>query len=456
MFSKILSTVAYAVAVYAIYLLCDCFSSRSRHIPGPFLAKFSRLWYFSRVCSANFEKENIELHRKYGRIVRLAPNMYSIDDPATVGKIYGATSKMPKSDWYDGFSDPFFPKTNWNPFVERDIKKHAEIKRSYHTIYSTSSLLSYEGLVDSCTDLLTQRFDEFTETGEKVDLMHWFQCYGYDVIGNITFSKRFRFLDNGEDRAGLMAAIHNFTSWSAIIGIIPELRTVSFLFMVLFRLGGATGRSYFADFITSSVRERLAVIQSSKQESSHSDDGGPTTKAQDFIEKLLIQREKHPERITDYHFMSMAFVNVGAGADTTALSLSAVMYYLCRNPGVLSKLRKEVDECGLHSHFEYTHAQKLPYLQATIKEALRLHAGTALPLWREVDDQGLTVDGFVFPKGSVVGINTWVAHYNEEVFGKDAADFRPERWIDAQQNDPVSLKRMNNYYLPVSIIPALS
>jgi hypothetical protein len=38
-----------------------------RDVPGPFLARFSRLWYLRQVLKGNFEKTNIELHRRYGK-----------------------------------------------------------------------------------------------------------------------------------------------------------------------------------------------------------------------------------------------------------------------------------------------------------------------------------------------------------------------------------------------------
>jgi cytochrome P450 len=46
----------------------------------------------------------------------------------------------------------------------------------------------------------------------------------------------------------------------------------------------------------------------------------------------------------------------------------------------------------------------------------------------------------------VVGINTWVAHRNEEVFGEEVESFRPERWIE----NPERICKMNDYYIPVS------
>lgn len=49
---------------------------------------------------------------------------------------------------------------------------------------------------------------------------------------------------------------------------------------------------------------------------------------------------------------------------------------------------------------------------------------------------------------TIVGINTWVAHRNTHVFGEDAEQFCPERWL-IDDNDKLSI--MNRYYLPVRL-----
>jgi hypothetical protein len=62
-----------AIAVVALLLLCrlihsaySCLTSPLRSIHGPFLARFTKLWYLWRVYNGHFEQENIALHRKYG------------------------------------------------------------------------------------------------------------------------------------------------------------------------------------------------------------------------------------------------------------------------------------------------------------------------------------------------------------------------------------------------------
>lgn len=75
-------------------------------------------------------------------------------------------------------------------------------------------------------------------------------------------------------------------------------------------------------------------------------------------------------------------------------------------------------------------AQDCVYLQATIKEVLRLFPATGLTIPPVVPKGGLELCGYFFPEGVIVGVNPWVAHANKTVFGEDADVFRPERWLE--------------------------
>ena len=104
-------------SVRVIFVLISNLRSPLRDIPGPLLARFTRLWLFKELAHGHFEKTNIAIHKKYGKwsidcthygqgllaigpIVRIAPNEYSIDDVDAARMIYGHGSRFPKSDWY--------------------------------------------------------------------------------------------------------------------------------------------------------------------------------------------------------------------------------------------------------------------------------------------------------------------------------------------------------------------
>lgn len=67
-----------------------------RDIPGPWLAKFTRFWLARAIYSRNYHKINAELHGKWGPVVRIAPNEYSIDDADAAQIIYRSRDQLDK------------------------------------------------------------------------------------------------------------------------------------------------------------------------------------------------------------------------------------------------------------------------------------------------------------------------------------------------------------------------
>lgn len=105
-----------------------------------------------------------------------------------------------------------------------------------------------------------------------------------------------------------------------------------------------------------------------------------------------------------------------------------------RNPTAYEKLTAEVDAAvadgTLSIPVAYAEAVKLPYLKACINEGMRLHPSVGLTMPRFVPAGGAIVSGFRFPEGYRVGVNGAVVQRNKEVFGPDADNFNPDRWIE--------------------------
>jgi cytochrome P450 len=213
---------------------------------------------------------------------------------------------------------------------------------------------------------------------------------------------------------------------------------------------GAAGRTYLMSFVQRKIEERdQARKEGSYEPKSQELEDGKVP--QDFLDKLTEAKEQNPDKVTPYHIFMMGLSNIIAGADTTAISLSAVLYYLITSPGTLSNLRQEIEEHGLGvRRTTFSDSQDMPYLQAIIKEALRMHPATGLPLWRVVPQGGVQIGEYWLPPGSNVGVNSWVAHYDKSVFGDDAHVFRPERWLKAREEGGDRIKAMESSYMPVS------
>lgn len=123
----------------------------------------------------------------------------------------------------------------------------------------------------------------------------------------------------------------------------------------------------------------------------------------DFLSIYLALHKKDPSSFTDQDLFAGCITNIGAGSDTTSISLSSVLYNLCKHPEALQKLREELEQKQANGELSnpvtFKESQACPYLQAVIKEALRVHPATGLPLGRVVPKGGATIAGTFFPEG---------------------------------------------------------
>jgi cytochrome P450 len=198
-----------------------------------------------------------------------------------------------------------------------------------------------------------------------------------------------------------------------------------------------------ARFARQRMSERMPELDSESQTGGFQ---APATKTEkpsrpqqpDLLSKFLQARESRPDFMTDTLVQTMAVSMAFAGSETTAISLAAVFYYLLRSPPALARLRAELDDYARRGGFSdyetglvtWTESQRLPYLDACVKEAFRMHPAAGLPLERIVPEAGSEiVAGVVVPGGTIVGCSAWVIHRRPEIFGEDVDVFRPERWL---------------------------
>ena len=108
-------------------------------------------------------------------------------------------------------------------FNTTDEKLHKQIKSPIAPIFSLTSTTSFEGLVDDVLECLQENFDHrFAANGEIFDLGQWLQFFAFDVMGTMTFSKRYGFLDNGRDVGGMLGTIVDFMRAAAPVRFSPN------------------------------------------------------------------------------------------------------------------------------------------------------------------------------------------------------------------------------------------
>ncbi|KAI0162906.1 pisatin demethylase [Pestalotiopsis sp. NC0098] len=404
-----------AIALLILSKVLKALFDPLRNVPGPALTRYTRLWELYKNWEGQLEHVTVALHKKYGPIIRLAPNRYSISDPAAIRTIYGPGSKFSKSDYYIPFGAPNMAHAD--VFSETSNSQHALERRKLSNMYAMSSLVSYEPFVDKVNGEFMDALAGHARAGRAFDLFSWMQFYAFDVIGEITLGRSFGLVEAGHDKDGLLHAIHvSSITYGSTVGLVPELNAWYIWLQNVLPIP-----SHWKDTQRVILSEMSARMEAGE---------GPDDR-RDFLQKCV--ELNNEGKVDQFTVNNVLGANIGAGSDTTGISMTAIIYFLMKHPRCLQNLRDEIDtarrEGNLSDPVTFQQGQKLPYMQATIKEALRLHAAVGQILSRLVPEDGAQLAGRQFPAGTVVGINAYTIHSNEHVWGKDVHEFRPERWL---------------------------
>ncbi|KAI3412155.1 hypothetical protein GPALN_002197 [Globodera pallida] len=119
-----------------------------------------------------------------------------------------------------------------------------------------------------------------------------------------------------------------------------------------------------------------------------------------------------------------------AGFDTTANSLGFVSYNLACHPTVQLKAQEEIDTVCLNEDATYEELNRLKYTEAVIKETLRLLPIAGIVTTRLCTETTTLGKELTVDNGMGVAIDVYSVHRNKELWGEDAEEFRPERWLD--------------------------
>ncbi|KAM1400595.1 hypothetical protein ACFX2F_027855 [Malus domestica] len=161
---------------------------------------------------------------------------------------------------------------------------------------------------------------------------------------------------------------------------------------------------------------------------------------EDILSRFLLESAKNPEEMNDKYLRDIILNFMIAGKDTSANTLSWFFYMLSKNPLIQEKVVQEVrdvvgNQVGEAKVDEFVEniteetLERMHYLHAALTETLRLYP--AVPIdGRCADVDDILPDGFRVRKGDNVNYITYAMGRMPYIWGKDADDFRPERWLE--------------------------
>lgn len=303
--------------------------------------------------------------------------------------------------------------------------------------YSGKENSELEPTIDArLRDLLNLIRSKYLSTETRVvpmDLAKKVQFFTLDVISTIGLGKCFGMLDNDTDVSDYATSSEKglYSSGVAIglgFGLVAQLPWIGKFIAPSPKDSNGFGKMMATCFRY--VDERAAR---------------PIDAQSDMLASFMRHGLTHDE------LRSEALEQIFAGSDNTATSIRGSLLYIMTNPRVYRKLQLEIDEAvhtGIFSEnnskiVSYAQAKQLPYLQAVIREGIRIFPPAVNTFPRDVPPEGdtVTVNGkpVFLPGGTCIGYSGQAMHHDKAVYGEDAKTFRPERWFE---KDPEKLAAM--------------
>jgi cytochrome P450 len=300
---------------------------------------------------------------------------------------------------------------------------------THQHLLNMSAILKLEHEILDEIALTCAHFSKLAEQGGKVTSLHEdIKQNSLNIITRLCFNMRVSDLhnkaNNEEDREFLALIDEVFV----VIGA-PSLAE---FIRPLKYLPGPIGQGYLQKIraIDQKLNNFLdKIIQNHKKTRGEA-------KPRDFLDMLMdIEKTERDLFATPDDIKYLLKDLVLAGSDTTAATIEWLILLLCQNPEAQQKVAhelrtviKNVDEIKYSTFTE----GKLPYLEAAIKECMRMTpVGLGLP---RVTSNDTTVQGYHIPKDSVVWINFPGLGHNPAVW-TDTSAFKPERFINNSESE---------------------
>ncbi|KAF1986415.1 cytochrome P450 [Aulographum hederae CBS 113979] len=393
---------------------------RLEHFPGPSTTGISKIWLLRTVTSGKMHDIFYEQYKKFGPVIRVAPNSIMISDALTWRRICAPRSPYVRGKWYKGMR--FEPDRDM--ILSRSDKGHEEMRAKMALGYAGRDNQDLEATMDGrITKLLDLIRGKYTSTEEKgyrpFDWGTWANNLTLDVTTQVAFSHTVGNIEANADvldyhgSVGMGLPVN--TTLTVLPWIISILERCPFLHWIMPSIEDKHGYGQILGFSYKRVAERFSESPVVGKDLLGS-----------FLNHGITKSEAEAEMI----------VAMMAGTDPAATSLRSTILYVLTNPHVHNKLVKEIADKGLipapatSEIVSLATAKSLPYFQACIKEGLRIFPPFIGALEKIVPEGGDTLpNGQFVPEGTAVGLNFYGMMRDKAIFGEDVDSYRPERWF---------------------------
>jgi fatty acid omega-hydroxylase len=355
---------------------------------------FKLLWNWNRLLELD-----VETHDKHGPTISfsISPNVNVIStrDPENVAYVLKNVDLFQKGKTMVSLFRPFL---GYGIFAVNGDLWQFQRKKAIH-MFKPRRLAQMEPIFEAHLEILRRQLDQAVTDGSPVNLQDLYMRFTMDSIGEIAFGmdlntlekpeqefcRAFDWLQEETDRRGLNPLRKYLTFWKYR----QALETVD--------------------------RFVYGLIEKKRESKSEQQD--------DFLSNMMAMTDDDGNPLSDRFLRDIVLNFMIAGRDTTAILLTWMTYMLYTHRDVELKLLNE------WKTNPYVEARNLRYTNAVIRETLRLFPSVPVN-FKEAQLDGELPSGHQFSKGQEIKISAYTVHRCVEIWGPDAREFNPDRWLD--------------------------
>ncbi|KAI0713837.1 cytochrome P450 [Earliella scabrosa] len=330
---------------------------------------------------------------------------------------------------------------------------HKRQRKTLNPVFAAAHMRAITPLFYDVTSNLRQAIEaRIREGAEAIDMIHWMGRTALELIGQGALGHSFDSLiedSNDEYTEAVKAFIPSTIELEHMRVVLPFVdymgpkwfrrKLLNIVpYKKLQRMKNIVDIMY--ERSTEIYRAKKAAIERGDETAVHQVGEG-----KDVMSILLNANKMASEgdKLTDEEILAQMSTFILAGVDTTSNAMARILHLLSLHPEVQGKLRKEIIDAREQygNDIPYDELSQLPYLDAVCRETLRLHTPVnlsvrcatrdiVLPLWEPIRGvDGKIMNEVLVPAGTMTLINLGACNTNKVLWGEDALEWKPERWL---------------------------
>jgi cytochrome P450 len=366
-------------------------------LPGPWHSRFTRLPLKLHILAGRRMHYIHHLHEIYGSVVRIAPDEVAVADLEAFSQIHRIGSGFHKSSWYESTSTGVPGGNEPGIFSMRDPKAHAQRRRLFARPFSNSALRkNWEDTIRGIVGRAVAKIKADAMNGEA-DILKWWTLMATDIIAELSFGDSFNMVGFGQ-KSPYINALQNTLMGSGLRYELPWLAAI------LSRVPHRAAQEIFKS-------DQIVFEHGARAVANFRQTGG----SQNLFSQMLAESEsQEKQELSDISVRLEASNLIVAGSDTTAVTLTYLVWAVLKQPSLQQRLEAEVG--GLNPDFSDDDLEKLPLLNSVIDETLRLYGAAPGTLPRAVPEGGVTLGGHFIPAHTVVCTQAFTLHRDPRIF----------------------------------------